>query len=244
MWSRRERMHWADHISISDGANTSKGQSPNQWEINPLGSQVSTSRKNQEISSGGVKRMSLNSRALNGRFSGDWGPRIHPRSREVTHLSIAASIPSESFSVMSNFLWLYGLYSPWNSPGQNTGVGSPSLLQGIFPNPGIEPRSRTQVSCNTGRFFTSWTTRKALETKENLQHIGVAYSNTSSTKRVCPSPSADVVGVIHSSLSTPVRENAGKPSLPLPPESSSRGRGRRSQPIIWPDILVWDIEIE
>ena len=25
------------------------------------------------------------------------------------------------------------LYSPWNSPGQNTGVDSPSLLQGIFP---------------------------------------------------------------------------------------------------------------
>ena len=66
---------------------------------------------------------------------------FHPRSREVTHLSIAASIPSESCSVMSNPLWLHGLYSPWNSPGQNTGVGSPSLLQGIFPNPGIEPRS-------------------------------------------------------------------------------------------------------
>ena len=34
--------------------------------------------------------------------------------------------------------------SPWNSPGQNTGVGSLSLLQGIFPtqgsNPGIKPR--------------------------------------------------------------------------------------------------------
>ena len=26
------------------------------------------------------------------------------------------------------------LYSPWNSPGQNTGAGSLSLLQGIFPN--------------------------------------------------------------------------------------------------------------
>ena len=25
------------------------------------------------------------------------------------------------------------IYSPWNSPGQNTGVGSLSLLQGIFP---------------------------------------------------------------------------------------------------------------
>ena len=27
----------------------------------------------------------------------------------------------------------HGLYSPWNSPGQNTGVSSLSLLQGIFP---------------------------------------------------------------------------------------------------------------
>ena len=30
---------------------------------------------------------------------------------------------------------------PWNSPGQNTGVGSRSLLQGNLSNPGIEPRS-------------------------------------------------------------------------------------------------------
>ena len=38
----------------------------------------------------------------------------------------------ESHSVVSNSLWPRGLYSPWNSPGQNTGVGSLSLLQGIF----------------------------------------------------------------------------------------------------------------
>ena len=30
----------------------------------------------------------------------------------------------------------HGLYSPWNSPGQNTGVGSLSLFQGIFPTQG------------------------------------------------------------------------------------------------------------
>ena len=29
--------------------------------------------------------------------------------------------------------------SPWNSPGQNTGVGSHSLLQGIFPTQGLNP---------------------------------------------------------------------------------------------------------
>ena len=33
----------------------------------------------------------------------------------------------------TNSLRLHGLCSPWNSPGQNTGVGSLSLLQGIFP---------------------------------------------------------------------------------------------------------------
>ena len=40
-------------------------------------------------------------------------------------------------------LWLswtiHGLYSPWNSPGQNTGVRSLSLLQGIFPYRGSNP---------------------------------------------------------------------------------------------------------
>ena len=40
---------------------------------------------------------------------------------------------------MSNFLQCYGLYSPWDSPGQNTGVGSLSLIQGIFPIQGLNP---------------------------------------------------------------------------------------------------------
>ena len=46
---------------------------------------------------------------------------------------------SESRSVMSNSLQSHELYSPWNSPGQNTGVGSLSLLQGIFPTQGVNP---------------------------------------------------------------------------------------------------------
>ena len=48
---------------------------------------------------------------------------------------------SESHSVESDSLQAYGLYSTWNSPGQNTGVDNLSLLQGIFPiqvlNPGL-----------------------------------------------------------------------------------------------------------
>ena len=42
-------------------------------------------------------------------------------------------------SVMPDSLWPPGLYSPWNSPGQNTEVDSLSLLQGIFPNQGSNP---------------------------------------------------------------------------------------------------------
>ena len=38
---------------------------------------------------------------------------------------------------MPNLLWPHGLYSPWNSPGQNTGVGRLSILQGIFPAQGL-----------------------------------------------------------------------------------------------------------
>ena len=44
---------------------------------------------------------------------------------------------SESRSVVSDSLRPQGLYSLWNSPGQKTGVGSCSLLQGIFPTQGL-----------------------------------------------------------------------------------------------------------
>ena len=44
---------------------------------------------------------------------------------------------SESHSVVSDSLRPHGLYSPWNSPVQNTGVGSLSLLQGLFPTQGL-----------------------------------------------------------------------------------------------------------
>ena len=46
---------------------------------------------------------------------------------------------------MSDSLQPHELYSPWNSPGQNSGVGSLSLLQGIFPTQGSsQPRDRTR----------------------------------------------------------------------------------------------------
>jgi len=42
-------------------------------------------------------------------------------------------------AVMSDSLQPHGVYDPWSSPGQNSGVGSLSLLQGIFPTQGLNP---------------------------------------------------------------------------------------------------------
>ena len=62
---------------------------------------------------------------------GDWP--------EMAVLWLVLKRESESRSVVSDSLLPHGLYSPWNSPGQNTGVGSLSLLQGIFPAQGSNP---------------------------------------------------------------------------------------------------------
>ena len=97
-------------------------------------------------------------------------------------------LQSESHSVASDSLRPHGLHGPWNSPGQNTGVGSLSLLQGIFPTQGLnlgllhcgwilprilewvacpfssrssQSRNRTRVSCIGGDFFTNWAIREA-----------------------------------------------------------------------------------
>ena len=82
-----------------------------------------------------------------------------PGGRDSPHGQVAAAESpwaqeSESCSVVSDSLQPHGLHSPWNSPGQITGVGSLSLLQRIVP---------TQVSCIAGTFFTSWATREAQE---------------------------------------------------------------------------------
>ena len=62
---------------------------------------------------------------------------------------------NEICSVVSDSLQPHGLNSPWNSPGQNTGMDSLFLLQEIFLTQGSN-----QVSRITGR-FTRWATREA-----------------------------------------------------------------------------------
>ena len=66
-------------------------------------------------------------------------PPAYPPLDLFVH-NVSMKMKEEVRSVLSNSLRPHGLYSPCNSPGQNTGVGSCSLLQGIFPTAGIKPR--------------------------------------------------------------------------------------------------------
>ena len=93
---------------------------------------------------------------------------------------------------MSNSLRPHGLYSPWNSPGQNTGwvavplnpglpgcrwvlyqlshLEGPKILEWVdypFSSGFSRPRNRTGVSCIASIFFTRWATREA---PQNVQH--------------------------------------------------------------------------
>ena len=62
--------------------------------------------------------------------------KCHPDTSSKTH---SLKSETERHSVLSDSLRPHGLYSPWNSPGQNTGMGSLALLRGIFPTQGSNP---------------------------------------------------------------------------------------------------------
>ena len=76
-------------------------------------------------------------------LSGYW-PNTCRGSWQVTVFIWCYRSESESSSVVSDSLQPHGLHSPWNSPGQNTEVGSLSLLQGIFP---IQESNRGLLHC-------------------------------------------------------------------------------------------------
>ena len=82
-------------------------------------------------------------------WSRDSGELLAGQDPSAVYFAKQGESESESHSIVSDSLGRYGLYSPWNSPGQNTGVGSLSVLQGIFST-----QDRTQVSLTAAGFFT------------------------------------------------------------------------------------------
>ena len=80
-------------------------------------------------------------------------PRRACTQRENSRFSTKVKVKVRS--VMSDSLWRPGLYSPWKSPGQNTGVGSlssacnagdPSSIPGLGRSPGEEKGYPLQYS--------------------------------------------------------------------------------------------------
>ena len=65
----------------------------------------------------------------------DSDPRMNPPRKPKTSkkVKVAQSCPTLCDP--------HGLYSPWTSPGQNTGVGSPFPSPGDLPNQGTGPRT-------------------------------------------------------------------------------------------------------
>ena len=84
-------------------------------------------------------------------------------------------------------------YSPWNSPGQNTGVGSLSLLQGIFPTQGSNlglPHCRQifyQLS-HKGLLRVLWTARRSNQSipKEISPEYSLEIQNSLETTILWP----------------------------------------------------------
>ena len=93
---------------------------------------------------------------------------------------------------MSNFLQLY---CPWNSPGQNTGVGSLSWFQGIFLSPGLnqvshiaggffffflpaEPQGTSQKRKDTPNVITTWKYKKYLTSTHSWRYVKILNTYT------------------------------------------------------------------
>ena len=82
-------------------------------------------------------------------------PQLLPTTAVFVYI-LRLKTESESNSVASDPLWPHCLYSPWNSPSQNTVMSSLPFSRGSS-----QSRDQTQVSHIAGGFFTSWATREA-----------------------------------------------------------------------------------
>ena len=103
-------------------------------------------------------------------FSICWGRQNSLTTRtayttELTCLPVLCCV-ALSRSVVSGSLWPLEparLLCPWDAPGKNTGVGCRALLQGSFPNQGLNPGIP-----HWGRFLTIWAARETQQFQSPL----------------------------------------------------------------------------
>ena len=100
-----------------------------------LGGQVLPLRSSQSL---GQQKTQCNTHVHS--LRADWNTVGTMRQADMTGFSTGGQSHSTGRITQSHLtLWPHGLCSPWNSPGQNTGVGNHSLLWGIFPTQGLNP---------------------------------------------------------------------------------------------------------
>ena len=84
---------------------------------------------------------------------------------------------SECHTVMSDPLRPHGLYSSWNSPGQNTGVGGLPLLQWIFQ---IQESNESLLHCRQILYQLSYQGSPDYNDKSNKKQVKETISNMES----------------------------------------------------------------
>ena len=148
-------------------------------------------------------------------------PHLPPRESylsQSTHLNYGNQVSlskhlimlSESCSVVSDSLWPHGLYSPWNSLGQNTGVGRLYLFQEIFPTQRLNPGL---LHCRWILYQLSYEGMQRISTnyyhKEDVAHIVNGLLCLTTSFQSCPTlcgpmdcspPSSSVHGVLQARI--------------------------------------------
>jgi len=117
--------------------------------------------------------------------------------------------------------------SPWNSPRQNTGVHSHSLLQGIFPTQGSNPGILHYM-----QILTSWVTMEALEYWEWVVYpfSNGAFQPRNQTRVSC------IASEFFTSWATGEAHSKGNQPWIL----TGRTDGEAEAPILWPpDVNSW-----
>ena len=134
--------------------------------------------------------------------SGRWWRTRKPRvlqSMGLQRIRLDLVKWSESCSVVSDSLPPHGLYSPWNSPNQNTGVGAFPFSRDLL-NPGIESRSPAlqadSLPAESQGKTLKWTTTanlsllitrciKCLEKQIQRSALGYQHYNDTQTRWNC-----------------------------------------------------------
>ena len=78
-----------------------------------------------------------------------WNRRERQRQLMMSKLSVVHRVGLDICCAVPSYAWLFAapwivharFLCPWKFPGKNTGVYCHFLLQGLFPDPGIEPVS-------------------------------------------------------------------------------------------------------